>query len=293
MKKVIDGIKVSNILYEQLNKYLEKHHPPRVVDILIGEDLAGKIYLERKAQVITSKTKIQVICKHFKKITYEKLIDYIKKLNKDNSITGIMIQLPLPDNLKNCERKILDTIDPKKDIDGLTTTSINNLKKDKDTLIPCTALGIEMILKAYKINLENKKVAIINRSNIVGKPLEQLMYKNKAIPIICHSQTKNLKEKTKECDIVIVALNKQEFITSDYIKKGAIIIDVGVHKDKNGKIVGDVDFDDVYKKVSLITPATKAVGTMTICMFAYNATKAVYGKRVKKMLEKSIKNIME
>ena len=187
----------------------------------------------------------------------------------------------------------MDLIAPKKDIDGLTTTSIKELKEKKDTLIPCTALGIETLLKSYNVPLKNKKVAILNRSNIVGKPLEQLMIKENAFPIICHSQTKNLKEITKDCDIVIVAINKQEYITEEFIKDQTIVIDVGVHKNKEGKTVGDVDFKNIYQKVFLITPPTGAVGPMTICMFAYNSVKSIYGKEVNQIIEKGIKKAQE
>ncbi len=294
MNKNIDGSLVSEILYEELNKYLErKQQLPTVVDISIGEDFGGKIYSKRKEKIITSKTKIKFISKHFDRITYIELRDYIERLNKDTTVTGIMIQLPLPEKLKEKEREILDLIAPKKDIDGLTTTSIKELKEKKDTLIPCTALGIETLLKSYNVPLKNKKVAILNRSNIVGKPLEQLMIKENAFPIICHSQTKNLKEITKDCDIVIVAINKQEYITEEFIKDQTIVIDVGVHKNKEGKTVGDVDFKNIYQKVFLITPPTGAVGPMTICMFAYNSVKSIYGKEVNQIIEKGIKKAQE
>lgn len=294
MNKKIDGSLVSEILYEELNKYLEtKDQIPKVVDISIGEDFGNKIYSKMKEKIITSKTPIKFISKHFDRITYIELRDYIERLNKDTTVTGIMIQLPLPEKLKEYEREILDLIAPKKDIDGLTTTSIKELKEKKDTLIPCTALGIEMLLKSYNVPLKNKKVAILNRSNIVGKPLEQLMIKENAFPIICHSQTKNLKEITKDCDIVIVAINKQEYITEEFIKDQTIVIDVGVHKNKEGKTVGDVDFKNIYQKVFLITPPTGAVGPMTICMFAYNSVKSIYGKEVNQIIEKGIKKAQE
>lgn len=294
MNKKIDGSLISEILYEELNKYLErKQQLPTVVDISIGEDFGGKLYSKRKEKIITSKTKIKFISKHFDNITVEQLKEYITKLNEDETITGIMLQLPLPKYLKENEREILDTINPKKDIDGLTSESINNLMKNQNTLVPCTALGIETLLKAYDISLKDKKIAILNRSNIVGKPLEQLLQKEKAIPIVCHSKTKDLKEITKESDLVIVAINKQEYITKDFIKEKAIIIDVGVHKNKEGKIVGDVDFKDVYDKVSLITPPTGSVGPMTICMFAYNAAKCIYKEKIDKVLKGGIERVKE
>ena len=290
MNKKMNGILVSDILYKELNKYLEtKDQIPKVVDISIGEDFGNKMYSKMKEKIITSKTPIKFISKHFDKITYIELRDYIERLNKDTTVTGIMIQLPLPEKLKEKEREILDLIAPKKDIDGLTTTSIKEVIEKKEGLIPCTALGIETLLKSYNVPLKNKKVAILNRSNIVGKPLEQLMIKENALPIVCHSKTKNLKEITNDCDIVIVAINKQEYITEEFIKDQAIVIDVGVHKNKEGKTVGDVDFENIYQKAFLITPPTGAVGPMTICMFAYNSVKSIYGKEVNQIIEKGIK----
>lgn len=290
MNKTIDGSLVSGILFEELNKYLDKKQLlPTIVDISIGEDFGNKMYSKMKEKTITSKTPIKFISKHFDKISYIELREYIESLNKETTVTGIMIQLPLPSNLKEKEREILDTINPKKDIDGLTSKSINNLIKNQDTLVPCTALGIKTLLKAYDISLKGKKIAILNRSNIVGKPLEQLMIKEGATPIVCHSKTKNIKAITKECDIVVVAINKQEYITENFIKDQAIVIDVGVHKNKEGKIVGDVDFKNIYQKTSLITPPTGAVGPMTICMFAYNSAKSIYGKEINQIIEKGIK----
>lgn len=287
MDKKINGLQVSSILYEELNKYLLKKQAiiPRVVDLSIGNDFGGKMYAKMKEKTITSKTIIDFISVHFDKMTKEELEQYIINVNHDNTISGIMIQLPLPDYLKREERRILDLISPEKDVDGLTSLSAGRLSMGDTTLIPCTPRGIEMLLKAYDIDLEGKKVAIINRSNIVGKPLAELMLKNNATPIICHSKTNDLASITKECDIVVAALNKQEYITDEFIKDRAIVIDVGVHKNKEGKTVGDVDFDSIYPKASLITPPTGAVGPMTICMLAYNSAKSVYGEEVEQVLK--------
>lgn len=287
MDKKINGLQVSSILYEELNKYLLKKQAiiPRVVDLSIGNDFGGKMYAKMKEKTITSKTIIDFISVHFDKMTKEELEQYIINVNHDSTISGIMIQLPLPDYLKREERRILDLISPEKDVDGLTSLSAGRLSMGDTTLIPCTPRGIEMLLKAYDIDLEGKKVAIINRSNIVGKPLAELMLKNNATPIICHSKTNDLASITKECDIVVAALNKQEYITDEFIKDRAIVIDVGVHKNKEGKTVGDVDFDSIYPKASLITPPTGAVGPMTICMLAYNSAKSVYGEEVEQVLK--------
>lgn len=292
MDKKINGLVVSDILYNELNKYLlQKDIVPRVVDISIGDDFGGQMYAKMKEKKITDKTLIDFISVHFNEMKIEELEEYIKRINLDKSITGMMIQLPLPSNFRGEERRLLDMINPDIDVDGLTSLSMGKLSVLDVSLIPCTALGIETLLKSYDVTLEGKKVAIINRSNIVGKPLAHLMLRNNATPVICHSKTSNLSEVTSDCDIVVAALNKQEFITADYIKKDAVVIDVGVHKNKEGKTVGDVDFLDVYPKASLITPPTGAVGPMTICMLAYNCAKSVYGQEVDDVLEQGIRKV--
>lgn len=289
MDKKINGLQVSSILYEELRNYLVKRDKKvNVVDVSVGNDFGGQMYAKMKKKKIQKETGIDFQSVHFDNPSLEELEDYIKSLSENPSITGIMIQLPLSEDLRLYERRILDTISPQKDIDGLTTTSIGRLTLNEDALIPCTPHGIETLLKAYEVPLVGKKVAIINRSNIVGKPLAHLMLRNHATPIICHSKTPDLASITKNCDIVVAALNRQEYITRDFIKEGAIVIDVGVHKNQEGKTVGDVDFDDIYPKASLITPPTGAVGPMTICMLAYNSAKSVYGEEVDEVLEQGI-----
>lgn len=289
MGKKISGIEVSKILYAELRNYLlTRESPIHVVDISIGDDFGGQMYSKMKQKKISKETGIDFDSIHFTDINKDKLESYIEMLSKDPEITGIMLQLPLPGILKDYEREILDKISPTKDVDGLTTSSIGKLVLGEDTLIPCTPKGIETLLHAYDVPLEGKKVAIINRSNIVGKPLAHLMLQNNATPIICHSKTRDLKEVTRESDIVVAALNKQEAITADFIKEGAVVIDVGVHRNEEGKTVGDVDFASVYEKSSLITPPTGGVGPMTICMLAYNSAKSVYGKEVDEVLQQGI-----
>ena len=289
MGKKISGIEVSKILYEELRNYLlTRENPIHVVDISIGDDFGGQMYSKMKQKKISKETGIDFDSIHFTDINKDKLESYIEMLSKDPEITGIMLQLPLPGILKDYEREILDKISPTKDVDGLTTSSIGKLVLGEDTLIPCTPKGIETLLHAYDVPLEGKKVATINRSNIVGKPLAHLMLQNNATPIICHSKTRDLKEVTRESDIVVAALNKQEAITADFIKEGAVVIDVGVHRNEEGKTVGDVDFASVYEKSSLITPPTGGVGPMTICMLAYNSAKSVYGKEVDEVLQQGI-----
>lgn len=287
--KHVDGIKISNVLYEELNKYLSQQQKvPTIVDISIGDDLGGLLYSKMKKKKIEEKTNISFKSIHFNNIDYSELQSHIINLNNNEHITGIMLQLPLPINLKSHEREILELIKPCKDVDGLTSTSAGLLSVGENCLIPCTALGIETILKVYDVLLEGKKVAIINRSNIVGKPLAQLMLRNNATPIVCHSKTNDLRTITNDCDVIVVALNKREYIDDTYISNGSVVIDVGVHKNEFNKTVGDVDFTKVAPKTTLITPPTGAVGPMTICMLAYNSAIGMYGQEVNEVLNTGI-----
>lgn len=289
MNKDITTNKITKILYEELNNYLiTKDKIPNIINIYIGDEYSNKIYSKMKERTISKETTIKYTNIHYNKITYIELTNKLQELNNNKDITGITIQLPLPDYLKEYEREILDTISPSKDIDGLTSNSLGLLTANQDTFIPCTALGIETLLKIYNTSLAGKRIAIINRSNIIGKPLTNLMLRNDATPIICHSKTNNLQEITKGSDIVVAALNKPEYITLEYLKKDAIVIDVGVHKNNQGQIVGDVNYNEVYNKVSLITPPTNSVGPMTICMLAYNSAKSIYGSEITKLLEQAI-----
>lgn len=289
MNKDITTNKITKILYKELNNYLNtKDKIPNIINISIGSEYANEVFSKMKEKILSQETQIRYKNIHFNKITYIELTNYIKELNNNKDITGITICLPLPAYLKECEREILDTISPIKDIEGLTSTSLGLLATNQDTFIPCTALGIETLLKIYNINLQGKQIAIINRSNIIGKPLTNLMLRNNLTPIICHSKTNNLLEITKECDIVVAALNKPEYITTEYLKKDTIVIDVGVHKNTQGQIVGDVNYKEVINKVSLITPPTNSVGPMTICMLAYNSAIALYKEEVTNLLEQAI-----
>lgn len=282
---------VTKVLYENLREFIStKRRIPNIVDISIGDDFGGQMYAKMKKKKIESETGIGFQSIHFDDIHIASLIDYIERLNRDETIDGIMLQLPLPGELHKYERDILDVISPSKDIDGLTTTSMGKLASGESSFVACTALGIETLLKSYDVKLDGSLVGIINRSGVVGKPLAQLMLNNNATPIICHSHTKNLKDITSQCDIVVAALNKKEFITPEYVKNGAVVVDVGVHKNDEGKTVGDVLFNEVKEKSYLITPSTGAVGPMTICMLAYNAAKSNYGTDVDELLATGIED---
>lgn len=290
MDKKLSGKMVSDILYEELNAYLNTKTPSRLclVDISIGNDFGAKMYSEMKKKTLEKKLNYEVNSYHLNQVSLKELLYEINKINENPTFDGLMLQLPLPAPLSKYERKILDTISKSKDVDCLNSANLGDLMVGNNNLIPCTPIGIITLLKAYDISLRGKNIVIINRSNIIGKPLEQLFLQEDATVTLAHSKTKSLKELVKRADIVIAALNKQEFITDEFIKKGAVIIDVGVHRNSEGATVGDVNFDSVYEKCSYITPPTGGIGPMTICMLGYNVAKARYGKEIDEVLKKGI-----
>ena len=287
--KKLDGVKVSKVLYEELRDFLNsKRISSKIVDISIGNDFGGEMYANMKKKKVELETVFSFESRHYPEISYDDLLIDLMEINNDKNICGVMIQLPLPRYLRENERDIIECISPLKDIDGLTSCSLGRLMVGKELFVPCTPKGIITLLKVYGIDIEGKNVCIINRSNIVGKPLEQLFLKENATTTICHSFTKNLKDITTKSDIVIVALNKQEMITSSYIKEGAVVIDVGVHKNADGKTVGDVNYNDVYSKAGFITPPIGGVGPMTVCMLCYNSAISLFGNEVEEVLQKGI-----
>jgi len=290
MDKKLSGKIVSDILYKELNDYLKtkKKTKLRLVDISIGDDFGAKMYAEMKKRTLENKLNYEVTSLHLNQASLNELLNEINKINEDSTYDGLMLQLPLPKELRAYEREILDTVSKTKDVDCLNSSNLGDLMVGNNNLLPCTPLGIITLLKAYDLPITGRNIVIINRSNIIGKPLEQLFLQEDATVTLAHSKTRNLKELVKRADIVVAALNKQEFITEEFIKKDAIIIDVGVHKNSEGKTVGDVDFDSVYERCSYITPPTGGVGPMTICILGYNVAKARYGKEVDEVLEKGI-----
>lgn len=272
MNKIIDGKLVSsNIkqsLKEEINNLEEK---PTLVVIQVGNNEASNVYIKNKEKAALY---VGMNFKHLKfdsDIKEAEIIEAIEKLNNDSKVNGIIVQLPLPDHLNS--NKIINVINPLKDIDGLTTTNLGKLFNGEECLTSCTPTGIIELLKNYKIELEGKNVVIVGRSTLVGKPLMHLLLKENATVTICHSKTKNLKEYTKEADILIVAVGKKHLINKDMIKEGSVVIDVGINK-VDGKLYGDVNFDDVFDKVSLITPVPGGVGPMTIALLLRNTLKS-------------------
>lgn len=260
MTKLLSGIECKNKLKENLTKKINKIKEKITITVIsVGNDEASKIYIKNKIKECQS---VNIECQHlhFEKISTNELIKTITKLNKDKNITGILVQLPLPKNIE--ENKVINTIDYKKDIDGLTKSNIAKLYSNQKGIIPCTAKGIIDLLEYNKIEIEGKNITIIGRSNLVGKPLTLALLNKNATVTTCHSKTKDLKKHTKKADIIIVAVGKTNLIKKEMISKNSIIIDVGINR-INGKISGDVD-KSVYKKCKAITPVPGGVGPMTV-----------------------------
>lgn len=265
---ILDGKLVSNEVKNNLkNLIIEYGIKPKLVVIQVGNNEASNVYIKQKVKCADN---IGAICLHEKlneNITTNELIDLINKFNKDESINGIIVQLPLPKHID--EYLVLNTINPTKDVDGLTEINAGKLACSKPGLVSCTPNGVIKLLKYYNIGIEGKKVVIVGRSNLVGKPLINLFLMENATVTCCHSKTSDLKHFTKDADILVVAVGKPKLITDDMVKDGAVVIDVGINRLESG-LCGDVDFETVSKKASYITPVPGGVGAMTVAMLYNN-----------------------
>ena len=242
----------------------------KLVVIQVGDDYASSVYVKNKEKLCNE---LGILFEHLKydSITENDLILKIEELNNDKSVTGILLQLPLPFDIN--ESRVIDAISPLKDVDGLTSSNIGNLFSFTDGLVSCTALGIMEILKSIDVCFESANVVIVGRSKLVGIPLMGLLLEKNATVSVCHSKTKNLKDITSRADIVIVAVHQKKFLTSDYVKDGAVVIDVGINREK-GKIYGDCAFDELIHKCKYITPVPGGVGPLTVIMLVSNVVKA-------------------
>lgn len=276
MTEIIDGKGLAKKIRENLKKNVDELRKegiiPKFAVILVGEDPASKIYVRNK-----NKACVEIGIEYEEHVlkqdtTMEELLRLIDKLNKDKSINGILLQSPLPQHLDINEA--LKQIDYKKDVDGFNPVNVGKLSLGQDCFVSCTPYGIIRMLEEYKISTEGKNAVIIGRSNIVGKPLIQCLLSKNATVTVCHSKTQNIEEITKNSDIIIAAMGKPKFLKGNMVKQGATVIDVGINRMENGKIVGDVDFEEVSKKTSYITPVPGGVGPMTIAMLMNNIVKA-------------------
>lgn len=274
---IIDGRKIASEIKEEIKIYIENRKNtglkvPKIVSILVGNDGGSIFYINNQEKVATS-LGITFEKKLLEEtITEEKLINIIEELNNDKEVNGIILQLPLPKNLN--KDKIINKILPSKDIDCLTFINQGKLYCGEKTFLPCTPNSVLTLLERYNIELEGKNVVVIGRSNIVGKPTAQLLLNKNATVTICHSKTKNLKEICKKADIIIVAIGKAKFLTEEYVNENSIVIDVGTSS-VDGKIVGDVDFDNVENKVAMITKVPGGVGALTTTLLIKNSCEAL------------------
>ena len=269
---IIDGKKASAALREELKEKVSKlkstyNTVPGLTVILVGEDPPSKIYVKNKEKsAVEVGINSEVI--HYPDNIEEKVVlDKIKELNKNDKVSGILVQLPLPKHID--KRKVIETIDPSKDVDGLHPVNVGNLSSGYDSTIPCTPLGCYLLIKNTEKNLNGKHAVIIGRSNLNGKPMTQLLLKENCTVTITHSKTKDLKAECKRADIIVAAVGKPKLVKADWVKKDAIVIDVGINKTDSG-LVGDVDFDEVSKVAKAVTPVPGGVGPMTIACLLSN-----------------------
>lgn len=269
MTKKIDGKALAQKIQGQLAEKVVQMKAgygivPGLVVILVGDNPASQVYVrnkERSALAAGFKSKTVRLSDS---ISEEELLTVIEQYNNEPDFHGILLQLPLPAHIN--DKRILMAIDPKKDVDGFHPMNTGHLWNGRPQMVPCTPAGIMEMLREYHVDLEGKQAVIIGRSNIVGKPMAQLLLDKNATVTLTHSRTRNLPEVAKQADILIVAIGRGHFVTKDFVKEGAVVIDVGMNRDANGKLIGDVDFDDVSPIASLITPVPGGVGPMTITM---------------------------
>lgn len=274
--EILNGTQVAFDTKEAIRKDVEENlikkglPAPKLVVIMVGNNPASKVYVGGKVKACSQVGFTSEVFNLPEDAKEEELSNLIEQLNKDESVNGILLQLPLPKHLD--EDKMVNLICPEKDVDGLTKINLGKLmSKDPTGLFGCTPSGIIKILQDYNIEIKGKDVVIVNRSLLVGKPLAMLFLNENATVTICHSKTKDMDEKLKQADIVVIAVGKKDFLKENMVKEGAIVIDVGINRDeKTNKICGDVDFENVSKKASYITPVPGGVGPMTIAILLRN-----------------------
>lgn len=274
--ELIDGKKLASEIRADLknkcDELKQKGINPKFAVIMVGNNKASQVYVRNKSKAAEQ---VGIEFEEYlldENIKQDELIEQIKRLNEDETIHGILLQSPIPNHLDINEA--FRTIVPEKDVDGFNPVNVGKLSLNQDTFVSCTPYGIMKMLDKYNIDLTGKNVVILGRSNIVGKPLIQCCLNKNATVTVCHSKTKDIKKYTKDADIIMVAVGKAKFLTEDMIKDGAVIIDVGINRNEDGKIIGDVDFENISKKASYITPVPGGVGPMTIAMLMNNVIKA-------------------
>ena len=269
----IDGKQISAQIKDELKERVEKENLEVTLAVIqVGNDPASTVYVGNKKKACEYIGIRSLAYELPEETPEEELLQLIKELNDRDDVNGILVQLPLPAHMD--EDKVIQTISPKKDVDGFHPQSVGALSIGQPGFVSCTPAGVIQLLKRTGVEIDGKECVIVGRSNIVGKPMALLMLRENATVTVCHSHTKDLKEVTKRADILIVAIGKPKFITKEYVKDGAVVIDVGIHRGADGKLCGDVDYDDVAPLTHAITPVPGGVGPMTIAMLMNNCVEA-------------------
>ena len=282
MAKIIDGKKISAEIKDEVKEEvaaLKKEGKEIALAVIqVGADPASSVYVRNKKRACEYTGIRSVSYELPEETTQEELMKIVKECNEDAAVNGILVQLPLPKHIN--EDEVLLAIDPKKDVDGFHPVSVGNMVIGEDGFLPCTPAGIIQLLKRCGVEIDGKECVVIGRSNIVGKPMSILLLRENGTVTTCHSHTKNLKEICKRADILVAAIGKPKFIDDSYVKEGAVVIDVGIHRNENNKLCGDVDFDKVEPVASAITPVPGGVGPMTIAMLMKNCveSKKLFGE---------------
>ncbi|MBP3664932.1 MAG: bifunctional methylenetetrahydrofolate dehydrogenase/methenyltetrahydrofolate cyclohydrolase FolD [Tyzzerella sp.] len=277
MAQLIDGklisAQIKDELKEEVAQLKEQGIIPCLAVIQVGNDPASSVYVNNKKKACAYIGIESLSYELEDGVTQDELLGIIEDLNQNEMVHGILVQLPLPRHID--ENAVIEAIVPSKDVDGFHPETVGNMCIGTRGFLPCTPAGIIQLLKRSNIEIEGKECVIVGRSNIVGKPMAMLLLRENGTVTITHSRTKDLKEVTKRADILVVAIGKPKFITKEFVKDGAVVIDVGIHRNENNKLCGDVDFDDVVEKVSAITPVPGGVGPMTIAMLMNNCVETV------------------
>ena len=269
---IIDGKKISAVLREKLKEKVSKlksiyNAVPGLTVILVGEDPPSKIYVKNKEKSAIEVGINSEVIRYPDNVEEKVILNKIKELNKNDKVSGILVQLPLPKNIN--KKKVIETINPNKDVDGLHPMNVGNLSSGYDSMVPCTPLGCYLLIKDVEKDLNGKHAVVIGRSNLNGKPMTQLLLKENCTVTITHSKTKDLKAECKRADIIVAAVGRPKLVKADWVKKNAIVIDVGINKTDTG-LVGDVDFEEVSKVAKAVTPVPGGVGPMTIACLLSN-----------------------
>ena len=279
MAKILEGKEFATAIKENVRKKVEEIKEkykisPALAVIIVGNNPASEVYVRNKHKACEDLGIVSKVIELSESVSKDELLAKIDELNGDKNIHGILVQLPLPEGIVKSESEILNRIDPKKDVDGFHPVNVGKMVTGENALLPCTPTGCIRMMELAGIEIEGKNAVVIGRSNIVGKPMLHLLLQKNATVTLCHSKTKNLKEITKQADILVAAVGKPKFVTADMVKEGAVVIDVGINRIAPKKLVGDVDFDAVKEVVGFITPVPGGVGLLTVAMLMENVVRA-------------------